>query len=681
MGFKKINKEELETKSGPCFIGMPLRRALGKDLQIDVESLEAKQGHSMGTSSNIFIKNEEVLEFQYDYAGKRKSLTGAGNILISNMSDKDRIWDAKLKFSGSEFINIEAGDDVHLGIFEPNSTKTINYEIINTNEIDDMLEITEEIEVMNEEIELYQDKPQDSEDLVNKIISSEEDKKFLLLQGKENRIKFTIILENISPHALENIKFKKQFSKSFFGLQWESQIHTNIDVKGDSLNWTVSELRPGAGVRLIIYAKIIPKNKEAIRTGKIEISYNLKERNFSGTEIEEFSAYSHAMHAIHKIEEEDNPNHWQCLFKFENHCDFPIKLKSILVSDKSKSNTYLDLNFDPSNKERIILPGGKFLSDKWKIIDKDEPKFSRKIEYSIDYDVQQKSTISTQIDDYKFELVDVEIKKDISKEEIKSFEESELNSKVIIKNMGTIPIDSILIKEMIPKNFLPPEDLVNLKIKSSKKTFKPDDYHVLIEPKDNDPAKEHILEVRINPSNNHLKHAISVNDFIELEYTIKAVNPDNTLKYDFPLEIESYYMKSTNGIQSDLKEYYRINTQLDQSEKPNIKISHRRRKITIEKEIFPGKNMDEFSISITVKNLSNIEIKNVDLSDNFPDTFKLISSNVEKKLEKPNKDGFYTISFVIDKILPYQEKEITYYLKNESGKQIQYSELESYLYG
>ncbi|MFX0071490.1 MAG: hypothetical protein ACFFAO_10410 [Candidatus Hermodarchaeota archaeon] len=677
MGFKRINQEELETKTGPCFIGMPLRRATDKGLQMDMEIANIQEGYSMGASSNIFIKNEEVLEFQYDYDGERKSLIGSGNMSITNTSMRDRIWDAKLRFSGSEFINIEAGDDLNLGIFEPNSTKTINYEIIKTHEINDMLQMNEEIEILNNEIEIYQEEIENTGDIQPNLEYNGKNKKYLLLQGRENKVKFTITLENVSTYSLENIKFKKQFSKHFFGLQWESQNHTNINVKADYLDWTLTELKPGAGVRLIIYAKIIPNKKEVIRTGNIEISYNLKDSNFSGTEITDFSAYSHAMHAINKIEEEDTPNQWQCSLKFENHSDFVMKLKSIYVLDKSRINTFLDLNFQELIEKSVLQPGESYVSKVWNINDENEPKFSRKIEYSIDYQVDRKSTISAQIDDYHFEIVQVEVKKEISKDEIKSFEESQVDNKVLIKNVGTIPIDTILIKETIPKDFLPPMDKENFKLRNSKTVIKPENYDIIINPQDGDSSKEHTLEVKIDPGNNHLKHAVNVDDFIELEYSLKAVNPDNKVNYEFPVEIDSFYAINNN----DLKEYFLIKSQLEQGDKPSIKISHRRRKITMEKEIFPGKNIDEFSINITVKNQSNVEIKNIDISDTFPTAFKLISSNLKNQLSKPDNEGFYTISFIVDKILPYQEKEINYYLQNVSGKEIQYSELESYLYG
>ena len=54
---------------------------------------------------------------------------------------------------------------------------------------------------------------------------------------------------------------------------------------------------------------------------------------------------------------------------------------------------------------------------------------------------------------------------------------------------------------------------------------------------------------------------------------------------------------------------------------------------------------------------------------------------MENKINKSTEKNRQTISFTIDSILPYQEREIMYYLKNIDGKEVNYSELESYFYG
>jgi hypothetical protein len=561
-----------------------------------------------------------------------------------------------------------------LNIFEPNSNKSLNYDIINTQNLSDIIKINQNIEVLNKEFENVNLNSEVIENSATDLLNK--NKRILLLIGKENIVRFTITIENISPYILENIRIKKYISTLFYNIQYESNFQKNYLIKPDNIESTISELKQGQKIEISITAKVALKKKEFIKTGNIEISFGLKNDVITGLNIKDFSAYSHAMHAINKIEEEDEPNNWTCSLKFENHSDFPIKLKSVLVVDKSKSISYLE----ESNLTNQILPGDGYISKTWKFKDENEPKFLRKVEYSVDYKYERKSIITMLVDEHHFETVNIDIKKEISSDEIKSFEASEFNNKILIKNVGSIPVDIISIVEVIPKDFLPPLDKTKYSLKNSKSELKSADYIVEVSPSDEDPAKEHKLEIKIPLNNKQHNYALDIDDFIELNYEIKALNPNNKVNYEFPLEIATYFAKYDDSAQNGQNIFYMINKKLEKEEQPKLKVAHRRRKLTVEKEIFPGKSVDEFAINILVKNLSNVEIKNINISDNFPDAFKFISSTSEHKLSKSDGDGLYTISFLIESMPPYQEKEIMYYLKNESGKNIQYSDLESFLY-
>ena len=120
---------------------------------------------------------------------------------------------------------------------------------------------------------------------------------------------------------------------------------------------------------------------------------------------------------------------------------------------------------------------------------------------------------------------------------------------------------------------------------------------------------------------------------------------------------------------------------MDKDAIPSLNISHKRRNIMIGKEIFPGRNGDEFAINIMIKNKSNASIKDIDISDTFPESFKLISSNMDYKMTKSSENYCQTINFAIPKIAPYQEMEVMYYLKTLDGKDVNFTELESYFYG
>lgn len=669
MGFKKVNQDELKINSGPSFLGMPIRE-VGKIVQ--TKKREKKiDSSSIGSISEILILNEEFLEYQFHNNGKRKALAGYGNIVVFNNSLKDRIWDTFLKFTGTQFDNQDSEKGMHLGIFEPNSNKILKYEIVNSEILPDLVTVNESIENLSQDIKNVKNSDFDEENTIddNQI-------NHMLLLGRENKVKFSISLENISSFILENVKLKKQFSNKFYDLEFEGSMSKDIEITSNYIEFPIKNLNPGEKVEVILVANIFPKKKENIRTGRIEVSFNLKNQIISEVEINHFSAYSHAMHAIRKTEKDYAPNHWDCSLIFGNHSDFKMKLNSILILDKTKKKKLLDLDF--SDKVVMTVPGESYKTEHFDYQDEKEPTFSRKVDYSVDYKVEKNSLITVQVEDSMFKVANTFIKKKIAEREIKSFEESKVYTEFIVKNRGTMPIKGIIAQERIPQDFLPPREVSNFKFLNSAGELKLEDISLKISPDDDDPTHEHVLELNINLKTNHGSTLIGINDFLEVKYPLNAVTPNFEKEYDFPLEIQSYYSKF---LESEQKEYYVITDNIADMEKSSLKITHKRRKLMIGKEIFPGRSSNEFAIYITAKNGSDIKLSDVSITDTFPDSFELVSSNIDHKLSKVDKSGERKISFNLDILQAYQEREIMYYLKSITGKEIKFSELESFFIG
>ncbi len=675
MGFKKIDHDELKTKISPNFLGIPIREG-GKLIQKSHREKKIESSYT-GSMSEVLILNEEFMEFHYQNDGARKAVTGNGNISIFNNSVKDRIWDANLQFSGSQFNNQKTDNNLNLGIFEPNSNKVLKYEIVNSDDLPDLIEVSENIENLSEDIKIFKNDNKESDLIENETLKVGNKKNYLLLLGKENKVKFSINIVNISTSILENIKFKKSFTENFYDLEFNSNKGKEFKVTRNSIDCSLNNLNPGEQAEITILAKLFPKKKENIKTGNIEITFNLSNKVISGVKINHFSAYSHAMHAIKKTEKNHAPNNWQCSLIFENHSDFKLKLNSVLVYDKSKTTKILDLDFKTSGSA-IINPRGKYKTESFDCVDEKEPTFSRKVEYSVDYRTEKNSMITSRFDDSFFTVVNIVLKKKLSEEEIKSFEETVLNSKIIINNQGTIPINGLRIVERVPEDFLPSRNISDYTLYRSSGKLNIEEIELNLKPDDEDPTHEHTIELNINLKNGALKSVIEVDDFLELKYPLKAMTPDYKKAYDFPLNVSAFYSRFKN---SGMKEFYMITNNLSDQEKSSINISHKRRKVMVGKQIYPGRSANEFAIYIVAKNGSSIKLNDVNITDTIPESFELISSNIEHKLSKSKKNGDQNISFTIDTLLPYQEREIMYYLKSISGKEAKYSELESYFVG
>jgi hypothetical protein len=676
MGFKCINQTELKIKSGPNFIGVPLRFMEEMEQIQEYKSAGVQISKTAEKISEITIINDEELEFHYNSDMKVRSAEGYGTISIVNNSYKDRIWDTIIEISGSNIQN-----ETNLGIFEPRTNKNIRYSIDALDDLPKPLKMYETIEILNEQIKTFKNLEEISGTSQYDSMMENGEKRYLLLFGKENLIKFTIVLENNSNLIIKNLDLQKEISKLFYDIECISDSKADIKIKGNILKLNLPELNPGEKRQVNINAKIFPEKKERIRTGAYNITYNLENSVISGTEIKNFSAYSHAKHLIDVEEKETKPNYWECYFLFSNHSDFTMFLKSISITDKSKSEKYVEMDFTSESNNVILSPGDTYTTEKWELFNENEPQFSRKISYSLDYDIEKSTNVNIKVEDNIFEIIGFQFEKEISKKELKSFEESDLNNRIGIRNTGDVAIKGIIIKETIPEDFKPPMEISHFKIKKPSGIQKSENIELKITPPNDDPSTEHILELIINLKDNQDSHIIGVNESLEIEYPVKAIAPDYNKTYEFPLEISCFYLNQNNQQSNEEVEYYVVKHQLSEIQKPSVKVTHKRRNLAIGKEIYPGRHADEFAICIVIRNKANIELKNISITDTIPDSFELISSNINNKISKSNKENEYVISFSVESVLPFQEKEIMYYLKNKTGKEVSFSELESYFIG
>ncbi|MHA1488515.1 MAG: hypothetical protein ACTSRI_02535 [Promethearchaeota archaeon] len=512
---------------------------------------------------------------------------------------------------------------------------------------------------------------------IDEFDSSHLNSNLIVLFNKNNSLKFTINLKNTSKFIMEDIKIKKIFSEDFRNFKYSCNAASKIDMIKGEITFLIKELKPEEIIVIIINADLKPSEKKVFVVGRIDVSFIFKDYLISGMNVENFTAFSHAMHAIKVKEKETEPNLWNCSLIFKNNSDLDMELKSILVLDKEKKNKYLDLEFNDENERKVLHRGDTFISEEWQVKEEFEPKFFRKLEYSVIEKVKNNSRINLKFKEDIFEIIDLSISKKLSKSEIKSFEEEDIDNLINIKNIGTIPVKGFLIKEEIPVDFIPPLKPSDFHVRTSsgKKDF--ENLRIAIIPCNQDPSVPHIIEIQINLDDMNSGQLIDVDEFLEIRYPYKAITPDYKKTYNFPLKVNSYYPKEKD----EEKNYYKIDNVLSQDELPRLKIIHKRRDLLIGKEIFPGRDLDEFGISILVNNNSNIELKDIKINDTISKSFKFISSNIDYKILKTNGKEEKTISFTIEGILPYQEKEIRYYVKNISGEDIDFDQLESFIFG
>ena len=82
MGFIKINENELKTKNYSNLIGNPFKIFERDNEGTNLEAYQEQTQQQIYDISEILIRKEEILEYQYNYDGKRKAAKGYGNFVI-----------------------------------------------------------------------------------------------------------------------------------------------------------------------------------------------------------------------------------------------------------------------------------------------------------------------------------------------------------------------------------------------------------------------------------------------------------------------------------------------------------------------------------------------------------------------------------------------------------------------
>ncbi|MFW5895309.1 MAG: hypothetical protein ACOCT9_01065, partial [archaeon] len=699
MGFKKINKKELQNSLASSFIGAPLNEIENiLDIEEQLDLREEKE-ESLITITDVLVRGEEKMNYIYDNRGSLEKTSGTGTIKIINESKKDRLWDIRLSFENLHNTNLEEGKVFNLGNIDPEESKGLEYRLKNSSHAKyQPLKVEETIDLLNvntEDLNKIAEKFKDSEQEMDKHEENQEnndadhsDKKILtksihldnkrkiLLYEEKNTLKYTITLENMTEDfSFSNLKVAKAFNPNFSNFKYETEHgdNLNIEMKENKVFCTIDKIEADSKVKFNIYVDIIPKERKLIGTGNLQISYLLEKDLLSRLEIDTFSAYSHAMHAISKKEKETEPNVWNCFVYFKNNCDFNMKLKSILVLDKDKKETFIDQNFE--NREKILSTNKTFKSDNWEIANKKEPKFFRKLEYSTTHRFEKITLSSIKIKENFFEIFDTEVQKKFSKLELKSFEKDTILNTITVKNKGTEGVDRLLIEETIPQDFLPSFERSEFQIETSSGQVDQDALKITIDPDVPDSSKPHKLSLYLKKENSNNEPLVEVEDFLRISYPILVKSPDYKKKYSFPLDI-SYYSSLFKKQEQSNNMHYKIKDSIDEGDLPQLNIIHERRDLLIAKEIFPGKTVDEFGINVLVKNNSNIEVTDINIKDTLPKSFEFVSSNVENSISESKNSKEYTISFKVEKIFPNQEKEIRYYVKKTEKEQGGYKELE-----
>jgi len=241
-------------------------------------------------------------------------------------------------------------------------------------------------------------------------------------------------------------------------------------------------------------------------------------------------------------------------------------------------------------------------------------------------------------------VIAAEIFKSYSPKEVMGLVETPIEVSLLIRNIGSAPLNQIKIKDFIPMQFRPPTPSAS-QFGAKGMEISPDSLQIV--PNDEDPTKVHELILEIN-NLQQLTGKIESGAEATLKYPVLAMTPR-------PGEYEGKYEIFLNGDPPGLAAHY---TGLG-----IIQVKHARRKLICTKTVMPVE-IDQFQIDLEIRNEGEIEIKDIIVHDRIPASFHIISFEPSflrpienEETEEPK------ISWSIDKILPADTLMITYIVK------------------
>ncbi len=577
------------------------------------------------------IEEDAIFELNNDQEIKSAKITG--KLSLKNLGKNDRIWDINLMLDKTKIKSTSLKENTfHISELSPGKDWELNYEIEKPKDLPLIFKETIDTHLENSE-------------LIHNLIPNQ-----------KTTVEMTFLLENKEEYEIINLNLEKKIPEEFMNLKVVDEIppDTSVEYENQVLNWRIPLLKANAKVELTVHANITPT--QTVGSGIVQLSATIIDGLNSKLDLENISSISKNMYYIEKDENEEEPDHWKCRFIFDNKSEFPMLLESAEIFSGDISSTQTEVVFDNIN-EIIRAPVADWRSEEWNVVSEEIPTFGKKVQFKIIPNTSRSLNVKVNIDEIPLSVLWAEVKKSYSTSEVPSYVDTPVEVTTIITNFGEAEISEIRLTDFIPENFLPPslKDITLLldgkKIDQNQQKI---DITLKREPDSDDSAEPHQLHIQLLNLEKSIG-GLKKDSSFEFQYPVMAIKPPPEKVYNFPIKLAITSVSGGPALDIDP-------SMIENSE---ITVTHRRRRLTVGKSVFPGAAADEYEILIVFKNRGTTSIEHAIISDLIPPNFKLLSSKPEAELKEDEEKSLLEWKF--DAIEPGAELELTYTIEG-TGK-------------
>ncbi len=437
MTFKKLTQDEINFSVYDNLIGMAFNK---KNLQ-QLSDFEENLSLSKMTDEKdkkILILFSRADNYTTNIHNEIKEFNEEDFISIKNTSNSDKLWNIKLQLE-------ESSRDFTINELKPNDSWEYSMGK-QENQSQQHLEIIEKVS-----------KKRYLENL-------EAESQYYIESNDENIFFFSIFLKNTSNEALSDISITKNLPKTNINMIEANSRKGKIQEDQKRIVWEIEKLDPRETAIINIQLKLEAKPTSS---GTIEALFRVNMDETSIYTIKKFKSSIKVAQFIKINEQDENPDHWDCSLSLVNRSEYALDVNQVKLFESTKKGKE---EIFGSSKTMIIHPYEEKIVFQRTIVSEKQPVLSKILNFAPQFLVLTDYSCRVLVEDVRLELLEIMAEKEFLSKGIKSYENSEFGTSIVIKNQSSLPLNHVLFREFLPPTFTV-KDLSKIKLSMNSKSL------------------------------------------------------------------------------------------------------------------------------------------------------------------------------------------------------------------
>ena len=507
-----------------------------------------------------------------------------GSIRLHNPSARDRLWDLDIFLAGLDDTDL-GEDHILISELEAGAEHTVEYTVSGSRML-----------VLRERIDTNPARPQE------RSLS-------VVLDDAPTEAELVLKVENAAQVALTDVAVTREIPS-----QLHITDHEGSHLEGGRLIWEVGELARGASQELRLSLEIKSDGTAPIAAGAAEATYEATS-TLSSLHMRELDALCRGFSYMN-VDEDERPDNWQCQAVFENRSSFVVDLVKLQVRMAGAEGLLFDVKDVPED----VLPNARWESDLRTVESEHRPNFQQELGYTVLPRAQRSTSGRVRLQEQSIPVLDATLEKSYDETVLRSYREQDFNVELDIKNTGSANINLMRIIDDVPGMFASP-DLDAMRISVGGTELASDQFRSETQ------QGIKLEERRVSPDGDgfHLTITIGTRGPIGLA-------PGETMTIRYPLSApdpspDNHEVAAPAKADFSMERFGPVCARVVQSA-PVLSVSHKRRKFSTGKEVFPAGGAGRYEVLIMFENRSDSPLSDLALQDVLPHAFEMLSNRV-----------------------------------------------------